>query len=163
MSREIRLTKEQVSIVDDDDFEYLSQWKWFAKWNASSRGFYACRSERRNGKSGTVWMHRQIMQAEWPTRVDHVNRQGLDNRRSNLRLATAAQNNQNARLREDSTSGIRGVNWRKDSRKWRARIAVEGKKITIGLFDKIEDAKAAYAEAARKYHGEFACIQEKVV
>lgn len=90
--------------------------------------------------------------------VDHINGNRSDNRLSNLRIANHAQNCQNSKLRKDNQSGIKGVSYRKDRNKWRARIRKDGKQILIGEFKTAEQAQVAYCEAAKKYFGEFARI-----
>lgn len=161
--RTIPLSKGQFAIVDIDDYEWLSQWKWYAKWNKPTQSFYAARSSYETGAAKTIRMHRQILDIDSDLRVDHRDHDTLNNRRGNLRPATYAQNNQNASLRKDSSSGVRGVDFHKGSQKWRARIAFNGNKITLGVFEKLDDAKAAYADAARTHHGEFASIQERKI
>jgi hypothetical protein len=105
------------------------------------------------GKRGEqVLLHIFIMESP---NVDHKNRNTLDCRRSNLRLATKAQNNKNASIRKDNTTGIKGVYLRPNG-KYRAMIAVSSKLVHIGYFDTIEEAAAARREAAQKYFGEFA-------
>ena len=104
--REIPLTRGQVALVDDEDYEYLSQFKWHAykdTRNARTR-WYA-----RRGASPQVYMHAEIMQSQAGQKVDHQNENGLDNQRSNLRFATAAQNAHNTGLKSTNTSGYRGA------------------------------------------------------
>jgi hypothetical protein len=99
-----------------------------------------------------VWaMHR----GEWVDLIDHVNRDSLDDRMENLRLASPGQNAANARKHRDNSSGYKGVFWRKDIQKWFARIRVDGKNLHLGVFDDPEQAHEAYKEAARKEMGAF--------
>jgi hypothetical protein len=105
-------------------------------------------------------MHREILRPPGHLVVDHINHNGLDNRKANLRHATRAQNNFNRLIiiREDSSSKYKGVSWRKRKKKWRARICINGERKHIGYFkDEIHAAKA-YDKAAKKYHGEFASL-----
>jgi hypothetical protein len=90
--------------------------------------------------------------------VDHINHNGLDNRRINLRIATARQNKQNTKIQKSNTSGYKGVT--KDRTKWRAMIRISGKRVHLGMFDDKRDAAIAYNRAAIKYHGDFACIND---
>ena len=101
-----------------------------------------------------------IMTGEWPPKgdMDHRNRIRSDNRWSNLRLATRPQNNMNSLPRSDNTSGCKGVSFRKDTRKWHARIKAEGKVILLGNFIDKADAIAARRAAERKYFGEFVAV-----
>src|SRR5690606_21975431 len=104
-----------------------------------------------------VPMHRQIMGFPEGMEVDHIDRDGLNNRRSNLRLATHHQNAYNAQKRK-SRSGFRGVTWYAPYQKWVAVIMHQGKKHYLGYFDDPADGGRAYDEAARKLHGEFATL-----
>ena len=153
MSRTIDLTNGHVAVVDRDDHEWLAQWKWYA-WE-HRHTFYA----RRNGRAGEspiVAMHVAILAPGDGFQVDHINGNGLDNRRVNLREATHSQNQWNRGPSCRNTSGFKGVGWHKARREWRARIKVEGRDIHLGWFGSALDAARAYDEAAATYHGEFA-------
>ncbi len=98
----------------------------------------------------------------WPSgQIDHKNRNGLDNRISNLRVATSSQNQANKGMRSDNTSGVKGVTWDAERCKWLAAIHVNGKRIGLGRHDSIGDAAFAYREAAIKHFGDFANIEGK--
>jgi hypothetical protein len=157
--RLIPLTQGQFAKVDAVDYDFLTQWKWCAQWDPKSGQFHATRCYWVQGRKSVkhVQMARLIMGNPVGMEVDHANGNTLDNRRStNLRLATHAQNCQNRRRKSDNTSGVKGVHWNKESRKWRARIMAHGKRKLIGDFGSLADAQAAYAVAAREAHGEFA-------
>ena len=94
---------------------------------------------------------------EWPKKLDHKNRNSQDDRIENLRESTTSQNNANATKRADNTSGYKGVSYRKDMEKWRARITVNGSKKILGYYDTAEDAHLAYVESAKEHFNEFAC------
>jgi hypothetical protein len=149
--RHIPLTQGQVAIVDTADYEWLSQWKWHACWNASKRSFYAV---RRNRKEGTVRMHRLILAATSQD-VDHRNGFTLDNRRNNLRECTHQQNCANQSKKRNNKSGYRGVYKHSSVERWVAQIQC-GKMKKIGHFYTPEDAARAYDKAATEYFGEFA-------
>lgn len=106
-------------------------------------------------------LHRVILSAPDEMLVDHENHDGLDCRRSNLRLATYSQNSANARQLQKTSSGVKGVTWDKNSQLWNAQISVKGRRIGLGYFTEKEDAKIAYQTAARKHFGEFACFDAK--
>lgn len=153
--RIIQLNHGQVTMIDADMFEALDQWKWRAEWDSHTQSFYAARtdSDRRH-----VRMHRVILGLlpGDPRQGDHRNRDTLDNKRSNLRIATRSQNQANRTRNRNSPTAMKGVQWRKTKRRFCSEIKVKGKRIFLGYFDKAEDAHAAYCEAAHKYHGEFA-------
>lgn len=153
----IPLTQGQVALVDDQDFEYLNQWKWYANWHQCTHSFRAERnSSRKNGKHKTIRMHRVIMDAQPGQQVDHRNHDTLDNRRENLRFCTYSENQQNQRPRMGS-SKYKGVWWYKSSRKWQTQISLNGHRHHIGYFvDEIEAARA-YDNAAHKLFGKFSC------
>lgn len=155
--REIWLSKGQIALVDECDFNVLSQWKWSAQWNTFTKTYYAARTVRsQDGKSTSLMMHRFIMGLAIgdPILVDHIEPSGtLDNRRSNLRLATHKQNIWNARTPVRNTSGFKGVSARRG--RWRARLKVNGKDKQIGTFSSREEAFSAYCYAVKQHRGEF--------
>ena len=147
------------AIVDDEDFEYLNQWKWCANQSRKSSGFYALKkSPKVKGKWKTVYMHRVIINAEKGFDVDHINHNGLDNRKANLRQCTNRQNQHNAKLRKNNTSGYKGVNYHKTRDNFRAYIQTNGKQKHLGSFTTAIEAAKAYDKHALKYFGEFANI-----
>jgi hypothetical protein len=107
-----------------------------------------------------IRLHRLLMNPGPGEQVDHRNHNGLDNRRENLRLATAAQNAANARPKRNRP-GYKGVNWHKRNQKWRAYITVDRKYIHLGVFEDPWEAAQAYNTAALEAWGEFACLNEK--
>jgi hypothetical protein len=119
---------------------------------------YAVRSVRQNGKSRRIYMHRAIMGAAKGQQVDHIDGDGLNNCRYNLRLATAAENQHNARRRIDNISGYKGVYWKMAQRKWCSQIQLNGKNQYIGLFICPIEAAHAYDRKAIELHGEFALL-----
>lgn len=158
-SREITLTRGQVAIVDVADYEWLNQWKWRAQWNRGLSGFYAIRSIRRNGTRESILMHRLILglRKDDKRHGDHKEpSQTLDNRRSNLRIATCSQNFSNSRLRRDTSSGLKGVSFMKSSGRWRAYVMAGGAFKHLGCFSTPELAHEAYCKAATEHYGEFA-------
>jgi hypothetical protein len=109
-------------------------------------------------------MHRVIAERggmDMTNTIDHINRNPLDNRRSNLRPATQQQQNCNQGKQSNNTSGVRGVGWHKFKQKWRARIKLNGKRLELGYFDNLEDATRVRRAAELKYHEEFAPLTNK--
>jgi len=156
--RKIPLTQGKYAIVDPEDYEELAKYNWFAI--RSPRGFYAARSagtNRRGLSQITVRMHRVILKPPEGKFIDHINHNGLDNRRANLRICTMQQNIWNMRKqRGNCNSQYKGVTLRKDICKWQARITCNGKLLSIGHFDNEKSAAAAYDEKAKELFGEFA-------
>jgi hypothetical protein len=153
MTKRIPLTQGLFATVDDEDFVYLMQWRWYA--NKYGNTFYAVRTTKLPFRK-TILMHRVIMNTPNGMDVDHINGDGLHNVRANLRNCTTTQNLQNTRKRSDNTSGYRGVHWYKARGKWQAYIHVNGERIHLGYFSTAEQAAHAHDEAAKQHHGEFA-------
>lgn len=153
MSVQIPLTQGLTATIDKADLtRVLAAGKWHAKRDRV--GFYAARNIRReDGTRGTLRLHTFL--TGWPL-VDHVNGDGLDNRHSNLRPATDAQNRQNRRRQANNSSGYKGVDWFKRQGRWRARIKAAGTWYFLGYHDNAEEAARAYDAAALELHGEFA-------
>lgn len=151
----IPLTQGKFAKVDDGDFGFLQQFKWRVR--SSKRCFYAVRTEYlTDGKRKIIRMHRDVMGVTGAEIIDHINHDGLDNQKSNLRICTNAQNMRNrSGLSKNSTSGFRGVSFCKQTGRWKAHIRVDLKKIHLGRHDTPELAYAAYLVANKKYFGAF--------
>ena len=146
----VPLTKGQHALIDDADLDTVEAiGPWFAGERRNT--FYACHSTFVNGKGGTLLMHNVI--TGWPY-VDHINGNGLDNRRQNLRSANASTNAANSRKRSDNTSGFRGVSQKHGQ--WRAAMQLKGRYIYLGLFASPIEAALAYDAAALHHFGEYA-------
>ena len=146
--KRIPLTKGQFAIVDDADFEELSRHRWCAHWNPHTNSFYAVRNIRLpDGKRATERMHRAVLSLEYGDRreVDHLNHDTLNNHRTNIRIATTAQNQHNRRQ-------VKGYCWDKSTQKFLAQIRVNGISKHLGRFDAPAEARAAYLAAKRIYH-----------
>jgi len=151
----IPLTRGLFAKVDDADFEWLSQFKWHT--DLKPHTCYAQRSVKRteNGKKVRygMRMHVAILGKREGFEIDHINNDGLDNRRENLRFCTRSQNNMN---RKPQRLGRRGVTYDASKKKWAAQIQIDRQNILIGRFTNPEDAAHAYDATARELFGQFA-------
>ena len=170
MSRSLELTQGQKTWVDDEDFEFLSQWKWQAQRDPHVRGFYASRKTRvaEHGPGGQpclVLMHRVVAERMGleiaGLEVDHIDRLAtLDNRRSNLRAATRSQSMANRSSFRNSSSPFKGVHRHEATGKWVAEIQTNSQRHRLGYFDSEVLAAIAYNRAAVIHHGEFAGLNQ---
>jgi len=159
--REIPLTQGKVALIDDADYELVSQYKWFA--DISRNTWYARTNVKRpNGSWTSLKMHRLIIGAQKGEQVDHRDRNGLNNTRANLRISTVSQNCQNKRTPQHNKSGYKGVYYESahTHRPWRAYIKIGNKQHKIGSFATREEAAQAYNEMALKHFGEFAHLNK---
>jgi hypothetical protein len=152
--RRIPLTQGQFAKVDQIDYPRIHKYKWRAQKTVWS--YNAVRVKTIKNKIIIIYMHREILPGRDGLVVDHINNDGLDNRRVNLRLATIAENNQNRRGPTGKSSRYKGVAWDNRGKRWRARISANKKIILLGSFKSEIEAAKAYDAAARKYHGRFA-------
>lgn len=158
--RRIKLIKDKktisqyrYTIVNPDDYQKLAEYPWQLLETKSS--CYAARLENRR----VISMHREIMNAPKGKIVDHIDGEGLNNTKQNLRIGTIQQNNMNRKkLNKPYSSKYKGVFWNKDHKKWEACISYNGIRKRLGFFDNEEDAARAYDEAAKIYHREFAVL-----
>lgn len=150
----IPLTRGKFAKVDPEDYIWLSQFRWYC--NNRLHTSYAIRNAGGGKAHRKVPMHREIMNTLKHLVCDHINRNGLDNRKSNLRNCTKGQNNLNTGSQRNSSSKYKGVYWNKNMKKWAACIKSRGKQKHLGYFSSETDAAKAYDEAAKKYHGQFA-------
>ena len=154
--KKIKLTQNKYALVDDNDFEELNKFKWHALKDENT--FYTGRKiwDKKTKKQKYITMHRVIMKTPKGKETDHIDNNGLNNQRSNLRIVTHSQNQMNKGMSKNNTSGFKGVSWDKNSKKWLALIRFNGKQIYLGVYTTKEEASEAYIKACIKYHGEFA-------
>ena len=158
---EIELTQGKVALVDDEDFEWLSEYKWCLGIDKNT--CYARRSQFQKDKSPlTIRMHREILGLHKGSRghVDHIDGNGLNNQRSNLRVCTNQQNCWNRSPRKNTTSKYKGVSWQSRSKMWKATITCKHKAHFLGYYKNEEDAARAYDKIAIRLFGEFAKTNE---
>lgn len=151
------------SKVDDDVHAWASRWKWSYDRGYASRRKYV-QTIYTDGvskqKYTKLYLHREIMATKSGEQVDHINGDGLDNRRKNLRICTQRQNTFNRRKQTNCRSGFKGVYWHKKAKKWASEVRADGTKYYLGLFESPIDAALAYNQAAQKYHGKFARLNK---
>jgi hypothetical protein len=158
MDVEILLTQGKVAVIDDRDLPIVAQGTWSLHRAKGSKTLYAI--GRLPGNPKKILMHRLLM--GFPDgQVDHRDHDGLNNRRSNLRVADNITNHQNSPIRSDNTSGFKGVSWEKRRSHWVARIHIDTRQVHLGSFSTAEQAARAYDAAARKAFGEFASLNFK--
>lgn len=137
--KKIPLTQGKFALVDDEDYEWISQWKWYYHYG------YAIR------RTEGIRMHRVITNCPDNKIVDHINHNKLDNRRGNLRICDYSTNNHNVGRRKDNTSGVRGVTYKESKKLWVVRLQLAGRRMYIGSFKKWEDAKQCRESAEKRY------------
>lgn len=149
--KEINLTQGQVALVDDEDFETLNGFRWYA--NKHGNTFYAGRNLRVDGKEKQVYMHQIILNGRG---IDHIDHNGLNNQRANLRFCTPRENMMNRQKQGNTSSVYKGVSFHKGTKKWRTTIQINGKIIHVGLYNTEADAARAYNSKAIDLFCEFA-------
>lgn len=174
MFKEIILTQGKVALVDEKDYLWLNQWKWYYYNDPKGKTGYAKRKEKVNNKWVDIIMHRFILGLNNPKdKTDHIDGDGLNNQRCNLRICTSIQNGYNRSKQIDNTTGYKGVIFRPYfyktdkngirksypyKKQWQAQISVNKKHIYIGMFFTAKEAALAYDRKARELHKEFANI-----
>ena len=153
--KQIQLTQGEVALVDDSDYEWLNQWKWYATQDRHT--FYAIRTTGRRQNRSAQLMHRLILglRPGDKRQCDHIDKNGLNNQLSNLRVCTLSQNPQYQK-KKAGTSRYKGVYWHCSYHKWYSHIRVKGKNVHLGSFNSEIDAARSYDVAALKHHCEFA-------
>lgn len=154
--KEILLTQNKTALVDDEDFEYLNRWRWYA--DKGYKTFYAYRFEYPfgNGERRKIYMHKCILNSTNNIKTDHKDGNGLNNQKLNLRLATHSQNISNSRLHSNNTSGYIGVYYSKTEDKFRGEVRLNGKRLLTKRFNLPQEAALSRDKLAIKLQGEFA-------
>jgi hypothetical protein len=160
--KKIPLGHGKYALVDDEDYDWLAQYRWQVEFKDG-----ACYASRKTSRKAIpphagIYMHREIMQAARGEIVDHINHNGLDNRRSNLRKVTPSQSVMNRRKPRLGTNKYKGVRFESRSRAnpWTASITVNRKEIYLGAYKTEDEAAAAYNQAAQEYFGEYAHLNQ---
>lgn len=155
----INLTKGQQTIVSLPDFEYLRQFNWqYFKAPNMKTGYVRRTIHIGKNKTKTIHMHQEILGTIPGMQSDHINTNGLDNRRENLRFATRSQNCCNRNLNIRNKSGVKGVRWDKRQKRWVVRVKSAGVYVFDKKFKDFEVAERAYQNAIKEFHGEFANV-----
>lgn len=151
INQEIKLTNNKVAFIDEEDYDKVSKLKWYCSNNDGK--LYAVNKNKK-----VLYMHRLIMSAPDGYEVDHINGDGLDNRKVNLRLCSSSQNKYNQKLSSANTSGFKGVTWNKNKGKWQVQIGSRNKYKYLGLFEDKYNAAKAYNKEAVRLFGDFARV-----
>lgn len=151
MTKEIKLHGKygegKFALVDDEDYEWIMQWDWYV----TVAGYVV-----RNKRAKTFYLHREIACPNKYKEIDHVNRNKLDNRKSNLRECSSSQNKMNRPSK--GRFDVKGIHWDSKRGKYSARLFYKGKNLFLGRYSTKRDAAQAYNQAAKKYYGEFAYL-----
>jgi hypothetical protein len=160
--KSISITQGYSVLVDDDKYEWLSSFKWYAcrKRNGDGSVIYATRDIFIDRKRIKISMHRQIMDLVKGDGkiVDHINQNTLDNRSCNLRIVSHSLNQYNCKKKSNNTSGYRGVTWHEQRNKWMAQIVINKRHLYLGIFKEKENAAIAYDKAAIKHYNSDAIL-----
>lgn len=154
LSQQGKYKNKFVALIDDGDYDFLNQWRWCVQ--KCKRTFYASRQISVNKKRQSILMHRIILNAPISMEIDHIDHNGLNNQKSNLRICTHYQNNINRYIQNNT--GYAGVYIRKykDKKYIFASVKINNKSIHLGRFRTVEDAALARDKIIQKYRGEFA-------
>lgn len=159
-TRVVTLTKGYEAIIDGEDYERVTKWRWSATIRPNGM-VYAVRTCKENGKKA-INLHRFLMNCPKGMEVDHINHNPLDNRKSNLRICTMAENRKNIPLSIRNTTGYKGIYWDTQCNCWRAKININGKSHCIGRYETPTKAAQAYDIEAIKQYGEFAATNKSL-
>ena len=155
--KKIKLTKGKYALVDNDDYAELIKYKWRATIERDGVSYAVRGTRNKVGKYSMIAMHRVIMKTPKEMVTDHIDGDGLNNQKKNLRICTRSQNNMNTKMGKNNTSGFKGVSrmYVNKKLKWQVHIRVDKKIKYLGYFATKEEGYKAYVEACKKYHKEF--------
>jgi len=157
--RTIKLTQGKVAFIDDQDYPLIIDHKWYA--HRIHNIWYAKTHVRKStGEPTKLSMHQLILNVLPGFEIDHINHDGLDNRKHNLRIVTCQQNQFNQKRHRRNSSRFKGVSWHSRWRRWQARVQFNHKRYHLGYFDNEQDAARAYNKAASRLFGKFACLNK---
>lgn len=157
--RTILLTDSDVILLDDSDYNLAKRYNWWALRTTNGKKIkYAASDVFTRGERCTLLLHRVLLQPRADQYIDHINHNGLDDQRHNLRVCTMSQNQGNRRKQSNNTSGYKGVHWHTQRQKWCASIKINYRSHSLGLWSDPWRAAQAYNRAALEAWGEFALI-----
>lgn len=154
VTMQVPLSNGGFALVDEEDHARIASHSWYA-WHHHGTS-YAARMTAREGRRICILMHREVMDAQPGSQVDHSDGNGLNNQRSNLRFCTPSENRYNQGRQRNNSSGLKGVSWNKKLQKWEVYINKDRKRTRLGFFADKNDAMRAYDKAAAEMHGDFA-------
>ena len=150
----VPLTMGYIATIDVSDVQIVADVNWHVRIDGA-RFYAACNLPKDgNGRRGSIYMHRLLMGSPTLMEVDHIDRNGLNNTRQNLRVVTRAQNQSNRKTSSLSQSGMKGVSPHGKNGTWKARISVNGKRICLGYYRTPDEAYASYCKASAELHGQ---------
>ena len=158
------LTKDKFALVDDDDYYWLSQWNWFAVEIKNT--WYARRSKKkgvlRSNEKYEIYLHRIVMRcSDIDFVIDHLDKNGLNNQKENLRMCTKSENNKHTSSHKNSSSQYLGVSYDKNRNKWSANLMNNGKRILFKRYNTEIEAAKAYDITAKTQFGVYANLNFK--
>lgn len=149
----IPLSRNQIALIDKEDLKKIKDYGWYARFDRIGKTFYAI--TRTHGTN--IIMHRLILDADDSTVIDHADHNGLNNRKSNIRICTQSQNCMNKKTQSNNSSGYKGVSFHKRKNKYQATIMINRKQIYLGSFNTAIEASEVYQAAAKRLFGKFYC------
>lgn len=146
-------------LIDDEDWERIKKYRWFI-WKHHNK-FYVMSTiyNKITKETKNFSLHRLIMNFPKNMQINHIDGNGLNNQKNNLRVCTQAENLRNSKKSKNNTSGYKGVSYNKYAKKYDARIMIDHKQIFLGNFKTLELAYVAYCKASKKYHGKFGRVE----